>query len=313
MQHGVYTGFTVQNHDLIIYTERNTMLGIKDKKLTELYFHQNDIEAKFGFRAAKCPDVNMFPAVIIALVVLGMFYAVIYYLVPESFIAEMFLERTSRLIPFLITLFSCLCLATILLKWAKLHTQWKAFQLRLFPDDPDFVLAEGNAREYLDMMRRCTDGTEHFILLCRVERALASLHNIGRVSDSVSMLESQAQTDEDELQSSYTLISGLIWGIPVLGFIGTVLGLSQSIGAFGKVLSSAEAEGIQALTESLRHVTAGLSTAFETTLEGLVAALFIQLLVAGLRKKEELFLDQCKEYCHRNIISRLRIVDFEEE
>jgi len=287
------------------------MLGIKDKELTELYFHQSDIEAKFGFRAAKCPDVNMLPAVIIALVILGIFYAVIYYLVPESYIAEMFLQRTSRLIPFMITLFSCVCLSTLFLKWSKLRTQWKAFQLRIFPGDPDFVLAEGNAQEFLDMLRKRTDGTEHFILLCRVGRALASLHNIGRVADSVSMLESQAQTDEDGLHSSYTLISGLIWGIPVLGFIGTVLGLSQSIGGFGKVLSSAG--GVEELTESLRFVTAGLATAFETTLEGLVAALVIQLLVAALRKKEELLLDQCKEYCHRNIISRLRTVDLEEE
>lgn len=275
-----------------------------NEALTELYFYQEDLERRLGFRAAKFPDVNMLLATILALLALGLFYAALHFAFPDSMLSTMFLRRVSKAIPFFIALFSCMSLAILFLKWAKLRTQQKAFRLKIFPDAPDAVLAEGNAQDYLDILRQGTDGAEHFVLLCRVERALASLHNIGRVADAVSMLESQAQTDEDELQSSYTLVSGLIWGIPVLGFIGTVLGLSLSIGEFGNVLSAAG--GINELTASLRNVTGGLSTAFETTLQGLVAALSIQLLVVSLRKKEESLLDQCKEYCHRNIISRLR-------
>jgi hypothetical protein len=60
-------------------------------------------------------------------------------------------------------------------------------------------------------------------------------------------------------------------------------------------------------------VTAGLATAFETTLVALVAALFIQLALTGLKKSEEEFLDECGEYCLRHVVGRLRILPFDTE
>ena len=142
------------------------------------------------------------------------------------------------------------------------------------------------------------------MLLNRIERALANLKNIGRISELAEGLTVQAENDESYIESTYTVVRGFIWAVPVLGFIGTVLGLSQAIGGFGEVVASGS--GITALTSSLRNVTAGLSIAFETTLIGLVAALIIQLLATMVRKKEEDFLDNCADYCHRYIIGKLK-------
>ena len=41
------------------------------------------------------------------------------------------------------------------------------------------------------------------------------------------------------METSYSVINAFVWAIPVLGFIGTVLGLSQAIGQFGGVLQGA--------------------------------------------------------------------------
>ena len=112
--------------------------------------------------------------------------------------------------------------------------------------------------------------------------------------------------DEDVMEGSYSLIKGLIWAIPVLGFIGTVQGLSKAIGGFGSVLN--QTTDIGELRPALQSVTGGLSVAFETTFVALVAALVIQLLLTVVRKGEEQLLDDCKEYCQRHVISRLRIV-----
>jgi len=99
-------------------------------------------------------------------------------------------------------------------------------------------------------------------------------------------------------------VRGFIWAVPVFGFIGTVVGLSNAIGGFGGVLSSATEIG--QLRNALQGVTAGLSVAFETTLVGLVAAVALQLLLTALKRQEEAFLDECTEYCHRHIVSKLR-------
>jgi hypothetical protein len=55
------------------------------------------------------------------------------------------------------------------------------------------------------------------------------------------------------------------------------------------------------------------STAFETTLIALVAALIIQLLMTLLQQKEEEFLDECATYCHKNLTSHLKMIDIQEE
>jgi biopolymer transport protein ExbB/TolQ len=101
------------------------------------------------------------------------------------------------------------------------------------------------------------------------------------------------------------MVNGFLWAIPVFGFIGTVLGLSQSIGAFGSTLKAATE--IAALKTSLQGVTAGLATAFETTLVALVGALIIQLILNYIQSKEAQFLDDCNDYCHANIVSKLKL------
>jgi len=130
------------------------------------------------------------------------------------------------------------------------------------------------------------------------------------VSDVDDILRSQASNDESRMESSYSLLRGFVWAIPVLGFIGTVLGLSEAIGQFGTVLQSAD--DIEVIKTSLGGVTGGLATAFQTTLEALVAALFIQLLMTFVKKKEEEFLDECFDYCLRNVVGRLQVIQHQQ-
>jgi biopolymer transport protein ExbB/TolQ len=95
--------------------------------------------------------------------------------------------------------------------------------------------------------------------------------------------------------------------MPVLGFIGTVQGLSSAVGGFSKVLQTAG--DLTAVKGALTNVTSGLATAFETTLVALVASLIVQLCIT-LRQRQELgLLDDCSEYCQSNVISKLRMDD----
>jgi len=118
-------------------------------------------------------------------------------------------------------------------------------------------------------------------------------------------LRSQASQDESAMETSYSLVQGFVWAIPVLGFIGTVLGLSAAIGGFSSVLKTAD--DVTQISESLQGVTAGLATAFDTTLIALIAALIIQLIMVVMKKAEEEFLDEALEYGIQKIVGRLRL------
>jgi hypothetical protein len=268
-----------------------------------------DIEQRFGFSAGRFTSVNTMFSFIIGLLFTIVFYVfVIFFLrnMPSAkFFCDMFTER--GIIPYPTMLFFFWALAILLTKVQKLGVQRAALRLKPVPVDPDFILNRTTAREVLLKLRSEVDDTRHFILSNRVDRALSNMQNIGMVSDVSNILATQASFDEDQLSSSYSMANGFLWAIPVFGFIGTVLGLSQAIGSFGTTLKSATE--LSSLKTSLQDVTAGLSTAFETTLVALVCALIIQLILSYIQSKEAEFLDDCNDYCHANIVSKIKLAE----
>jgi len=215
----------------------------------------------------------------------------------------LFLKR--GYIPYFISFFTFWALVILIFKWLILRLQRRALTLMVVPQSAGFEVTTETAKDILMRLYSLVDDAKHFVLLNRIERALANLKNIGLISDVSEIFAVQAQNDEDYMESSYAIIRGLIWAIPILGFIGTVIGLSSAIGDFGSVLS--KSQDVENIKNSLQSVTGGLSVAFDTTLIALIAALCIQLVMTGIKKKEENFLDDCKEYCHANIISKLRL------
>lgn len=269
---------------------------------------REDIEQKAGFRGASYTRANTLLSFLGACFLTLAWYAA---LTPfrGRFLADMFTDRgpTQHATVFLFAW----SLVILFLKWCKLALQRRVLAVNVIPEAPDFVLSPRTADQVLDRISEAVDDPRHFLLLNRIVVALANLRNLGRVTDVDEILRSQAEQQESMMETSYSLLRGFIWAIPVLGFIGTVLGLSTAIGGFGSVLGSAK--DVQQITGALRIVTAGLATAFETTLVSLVAALALQLLVTFLKKQEEEFLDDCADYCLRRIVNRLRIVPLQQE
>lgn len=274
----------------------------------QLSWERSDIEQKMLFRGGRNTQVNSLLSIIIATAMTIAFYVALIPL-QGNYFDDMF--RNEGPIPYAIVFFSSWSLAILFVKSRKLALQKKALQHDVVPDDVDFVLTAANVDTVLDRVYEIADEPRHFILFNRICVALANLRNLGRVGDVDEILRGQADDDESSLETSYSIISGFIWAIPVLGFIGTVMGLSDAIGGFGNVLQ--QTEDIEMIKDALSKVTGGLSTAFVTTLQALVAALFIQLLLTFIKKSEQEFMDQCSVYCTNQIVNRLRIMPFERQ
>jgi biopolymer transport protein ExbB/TolQ len=97
----------------------------------------------------------------------------------------------------------------------------------------------------------------------------------------------------------------LLYAIPVLGFIGTVLGLGSAIGGFGDTLSVGT-ENMDGLIGSLQGVAGGLSVAFDTTLLALVLTLILQVYSSFARSGETAFLEDCNYFMQNEFFQRLR-------
>lgn len=276
--------------------------------IPELDWERSAFEKKLGFPAAKYTGCNLLVSFLGAGFLSVLFYLMLYPFRASSY-GSILYERGPM--PYCIVFLSAWSLVTLLIKWRKIRLQERALQYSVVPDSRDFVLSPRTADEVHGLLYDIADNPEKFMVLNRIERAISSLRNIGRVSDVDDIMRSQAENDENHMESTYTALRGFIWSIPIFGFIGTVLGLSSAIGEFGSVLSrGAEMEQLRG---ALEDVTGGLAVAFDTTLLGLVAAVIIQLILTLVRRKEEMLLDRCSEYCHQHIVSRLRTIPVEDE
>lgn len=282
----------------------------------ELNWKKLDPEAKWGFKAKKYTAVNYTLSLTLGILYTAVFYAVLYpfHLVNKWQMVDMFFHggaANRSTIPYYTLFLSFWCVAFLIIKSKKLKVQQQALAFPLVPDAHDFVISPMNAQGILRQLQQKAYRAEDFMVLWRVECALSNLKNIGRVADVSSFLNNLAKNDADYTESTYTLPKGLIWAIPVTGFIGTVLGLSQAVGGFGAVVAGGA--DLDALKTALGGVTGGLAIAFETTLIALVAALIIQLLMTLLQQKEEDFLDACTSYCNKNITMKLKMLDVRDD
>lgn len=272
-----------------------------------LRYYAMDIEQRLGFSSRGGTACNAWLTFLLALVLTIIVY-VVAILIPPNYFTAMLLDRgyTQHAAVF----FGFWCAAILVLKRSKLRLQRKALDYSAIPNEHQFVLSSQTADQVVAQIHANAADPERFLVYNRILTAISNLKNLGRVSDVDDILNSLGERDESAHETSFGLINGFLWAIPVLGFIGTVLGLSQSIANFSGVLEK-ESE-ISAIVESLKKVTGGLSTAFETTLLALLIALVVQLWMNAQKGAEEQFLDDCNDYCLKQIVSRIKILPYEQ-
>ncbi len=268
---------------------------------------KGDIECTIGLRSGRYTSASAPLWLIVAAALTAASAGLMVFLAPGSYLLTMMDRCWTN---WVVLLFSWWCLGILAAKWVKTSIQVKPVLIdNLIPRRGDFVLSPGTAGDVLGRIRALCDRPKEFLLFRRIDMALSNLGNIGEVRDVGAVLEGQADADASGVDSSYTVVRALIWTIPILGFIGTVLGLSQAIGGFTAVLAETGVDAAE-IKSRLGPVVSGLSTAFETTLIALLAAVAIQLLSTWVYKREETMLDSMSDYCNDHVLSRLKLTDW---
>jgi biopolymer transport protein ExbB/TolQ len=273
---------------------------------SQLRFFATEWEHRLGITSYSGTACSPWLSGILALLFTVILYAVLIML-PSSFYRDMLVSRgwTQHAAVF----FGFWCVFILLIKRQKLRLQRRALQYSVVPADHQFVLSSQTADQVVAQIHANAADPERFLVYNRILTALSNLKNMGRISDMDDILKSLGDRDASAHETSFALINGFLWAIPVLGFIGTVLGLSESIANFSGVLTAGSQ--MSDIVARLKDVTGGLSTAFETTFVALIIALVIQLWMTAQKTAEETFLDDCDEFCLKQIVSRIRILPYE--
>ena len=267
-----------------------------------------DIECMIGFPSGRYTVASAPLWLGVAAVMTILVALVLVMVAPKSYLLLMMNRCWTNLA---VVFFSWWCLGILFAKWIKTSIQLRALRaVDIVPRRGDFILSPGTSGDILRRIKAVAERPKDFLLFRRIDMALSNLGNIGEVRDVGAVLESQADSDGSSVDSSYTVIRSLIWTIPILGFIGTVVGLSQAIGSFTDVLTQTGSDA-GSIKSKLGPVVGGLATAFETTLVALIAAVIIQLLSTWVYKREEALLDGITDFTTENVLSRLKLTDWQ--
>lgn len=152
--------------------------------------------------------------------------------------------------------------------------------------------------------------SEAGVLLAGVEglpRRLASTWLAGRVRAVLEFVRSRNSTAEldDQMRSladadaaamdgSYSLLRFICWAIPILGFLGTVLGITEAVAGVTPEI----------LEQSLDKVTGGLAVAFDTTALALGLTMILMFLSFLTERLEGSVLEAVDAYIDRELAHR---------
>ena len=133
--------------------------------------------------------------------------------------------------------------------------------------------------------------------LVKTRLSLFLNHHDNNVDDTFAIKE------REYLKGSFSLPRFMVWAIPILGFIGTVWGISNGIAHFSDAMTSTNSvtDVSSMLKENLPLVTNSLATAFDTTLLALLLSIPLMMFMLTLEKEEEAYLIDLDERWFHNV------------
>ena len=164
----------------------------------------------------------------------------------------------------------------------------------LLPEDDETMLR----LQDLGPIRASMRGDEGFFLQRLVARSILQFQSSRSIDRANAVLNSSLDLMQHEVDTKYTILRYLVWVIPTIGFIGTVVGIAASLSQAGA------AEDYQD-PELLGELTRSLGVAFYTTMLALMQSAVLVLAQHLAQAGEEGALNRAGQYCLDNLINRL--------
>ncbi|MCZ7592822.1 MAG: MotA/TolQ/ExbB proton channel family protein [Kiritimatiellae bacterium] len=223
-----------------------------------------------------------------------------------TFIRDLFIERNGwdwgRVVFQFATMFMFFMSSmTIFLKRQKIRKEFKLIQNLPLPDDLDM----NDDNRLVTVYNEITSlpNWEKSIVYTRVIRVLAMWMNTHDFERTSAYTRENSEMDTFGADASFRANRLYIWAMPLLGFLGTVYGVSYGIGGFAEFLrGDVSAEDIKF---QVGLITQGLAVAFYTTLVGLWAAGGAAFPSMGGERREEVLFGEIDAIIEERLISRM--------
>lgn len=187
------------------------------------------------------------------------------------------------------------------MKWKKNQHQERATLLELFPVRIGREIHRDNVGDFIENIYKTPLSLRDSLFVNRIRKALELFEGRSDNSEVASFLSTQSDIDANRSGGSYSLLKVFLWAIPILGFIGTVQGLSVAVAS----LAMGDTSDPESLKASIDSLTGGLAVAFDTTLLGLILSMLMSFPMSGVQKKEDETLTLIDAICTEKLLPKL--------
>ena len=252
-----------------------------------------------GWTETDPANANTWAALGIGFAISGIIWGIAF--VAPDFIKKLVLER--GWVNFAEVIFFGWGSGILILKVLKLKHQRTAMAIDVLPEEMGRDINRDNVGAFVSYLYEIPAKLRDSMMVNRIRKGLELFEARQVNAEVATMMENQSGIDSTRISGSYASVKLFIAIIPLFGFIGTVLGLSGAIGEFSTALGGDA--GMDGLMDSLKGVTSGLGTAFDTTLLGLLLSIILMIPSGALQKIEDDNLNHIDAYCNETLMPRL--------
>ena len=182
----------------------------------------------------------------------------------------------------------------ILIRYQRASIETAQLQSKLLPENEDQMLVQ---KDLGDIYKKAKASGGYFLQRL-VMRSILQFQSSGSIDQTNSLLNASLELIQHEVDTRYSMIRYLVWVIPTMGFIGTVLGIAFALADAGAADDFQDPELMKTLTNSL-------GVAFYTTLLALIHSTGLVFALHIAQAKEELALNKAGQYCIDHLINKL--------
>lgn len=179
-------------------------------------------------------------------------------------------------------------MATLIIKALRIPAERTALEsdvlvgLVPFPDQHAAKTAD-QIEQHLRLVAR---QSSHSIVVRRIREVCDYVRARCSADGLEAHLNYLAELASGRLHESYALIRTITWAVPILGFLGTVIGITMAIANVTP----------DQLSSSLNEVTAGLAVAFDTTALSLALSMILVFSTFVVERAEQRHLDGVEDF-----------------
>jgi len=190
----------------------------------------------------------------------------------------------------------CIGISALVIKLADIFAQHNRLDPDVLGEIPDGGQPPEDAEQLVEMLDE--DAAAESQLTMRLRAALDFVRRTGTADELEDHLKYLADLDAARAAQRHGLVRFVIWAIPIMGFLGTVIGITVAIAN----LSPTEMENIT-------DVVAGLGTAFDTTATALGLSMVLMFTHFVVDRQEQSLLQEIDEATWQSLAGRFQSID----